>query len=365
MRTAAAGTTIIAEAGVNHNGDEDLAARLVEAAAEAGADAVKFQTFEPAEIAAPGAPNAEYQAHAGEREGQLAMLERLTLSRAALRRLWRRAGALGLEILSTPFDIGSARFLVEELGMGRIKVGSGELTNLPMIVDLARLGPPLMLSTGMADMEEVRDALDAVVFGALAERTTRPTLSALREAGRAPEASDIRARTVVFQCTTQYPAPVATANLRVIQAFAAEGVIPGYSDHTAGDETALAAAALGARVIEKHITLSRDLPGPDHRASMEPADFAAMVRRLRAVESALGDGDKRPAAVELGNRAVARRTLVAARDLEAGAPLTPDAVAVRRAGEGLAPADLWRLDGRPCRRAYAAGEIISRSELDA
>ncbi|MFN3352537.1 MAG: N-acetylneuraminate synthase family protein [Brevundimonas sp.] len=364
MRFESPDPFIIAEAGVNHNGDETTAMRLIEAAKASGADAVKFQTFDPAEIAAPSAPNAAYQAAAGDADGQLAMLQRLTLPREAIRRLWSHAERVGIPILSTPFDVESARFLVGELGMPRIKVGSGELTNLPLIVDLARLGPPLMLSTGMADMEEVSRALDAVAFGVLADGRARPDMAALREAGASAEAQNVRARTVVFQCTTQYPAPIDQANLRVLESFRAEGVIPGYSDHTEGVLAAQAATALGARVIEKHLTLSRDMPGPDHRASMEPPAFAELVRGVKAVRAALGDGVKRPAPSELENRSVARRTLVAAHDIEAGRPLDAASVAVRRAGSGPAPADLWRLQGRPARRAYRAGEIIDREELE-
>jgi len=354
---------VIAEAGVNHNGDERLARELVEAAHAAGASAVKFQTFEPDELAAAAAPTAGYQAAAGEGDAQAEMLRRLVLDRAALTRVWRHAETLGLPILSTPFDLDSARFLVGELGMARIKVGSGELTNLPLIVGLARLGPPLMLSTGMADLAEVRRALDAVAFGALAGPEARPSLGALAEAGRAPEAAAVRARTVVFQCTTQYPAPVEEANLRVLQTFTDLGVIPGYSDHTPGLAAAVAATALGARVIEKHLTLSNDLPGPDHRASLEPAPFAALVTAVGEAWRALGKADKAPTPSELPNRAVARRTVVARRPIAAGETFGPDTLAVRRAGTGLDPAEIWRLEGRAARRAYAAEALIAAEEL--
>jgi sialic acid synthase SpsE len=354
---------VIAEAGVNHNGEEGLARQLVEAAHAAGASAVKFQTFDPDELAAASAPTAGYQAAAGQGDAQAEMLRRLVLDRAALTRLWRHAEGLGLPILSTPFDIDSARFLVGELGMDRIKVGSGELTNLPLIIGLARLGRPLMLSTGMADLHEVRRALDAVAFGALAGPADRPSLAALAEAGRSPDAAAIRARTVVFQCTTQYPAPVGEANLRVLRTYAGLGVTPGYSDHTPGLAAAVAATALGARVIEKHLTLSNDLPGPDHRASLEPAPFAALVAAVGEAASALGRPDKAPTPSELPNRAVARRTLVARRAIAAGDRFSPDLVAIRRAGAGLEPADLWRLEGRPAQRAYAADALIDPAEL--
>ena len=354
---------IIAEAGVNHNGEEALARDLVEAAGAAGASAVKFQTFDADELAAASAPTAGYQAAAGQGAAQAEMLRRLVLDRAALTRVWRHAETLGLPILSTPFDLDSARFLVGTLGMARIKVGSGELTNLPLIVDLARLGPPLMLSTGMADLAEVRRALDAVAFGVLAGPNERPSLGALAEAGRAAEAATVRARTVVFQCTTQYPAPVGEANLRVLRTFADLGVTPGYSDHTPGLAAAVAATALGARVIEKHLTLSNTLPGPDHRASLEPDAFAALVTAVDEAWRALGRPDKEPTPSELPNRVVARRTIVARRALAAGEVFGPDTLALRRAGAGLDPAELWRLEGRRARRAYAADALIEAAEL--
>lgn len=355
---------VIAEAGVNHNGDERLARALVEAAQAAGASAVKFQTFDPEELAAAAAPTAGYQAAAGQGDAQADMLRRLVLDRDVLTRVWRHAEALGLPILSTPFDLESARFLVGQLGMSRIKVGSGELTNLPLIVGLARLGPPLMLSTGMAELAEVRRALDAVAFGVLAGPDARPSLEALAEAGRSPEAAAVRARTVVFQCTTQYPAPLAEANLRVLQTYAGLGVIPGYSDHTPGLAAAVAATALGAQVIEKHLTLSNDLPGPDHRASLEPTPFAALVSAVREASEALGEADKAPTPSEWPNRAVARRTVVARRAIAAGEIFGPDTLAVRRAGTGLDPAAIWRLEGRAARRAYAAEALIALDELD-
>lgn len=356
---------IVAEAGVNHNGRPDLALALTEAAAEAGADAVKFQTFDPDELATPQAPTAAYQAAAGAGDRQAGMLAGLALPRPALRDAARRAEALGLAFLSTPFDIGSARHLVEGLGMARIKVGSGELTHLPFLLALARLGPPLILSTGMATLDEVRRALGVLAFARLASPAERPSPAAFARALAAPEAGAVLAQTVVLQCVTQYPAPPDQANLRVMDAYAALGVRPGYSDHTPGIETALAAVARGAVMIEKHLTLSRDLPGPDHAASLEPDEMAALVAGARRVEAALGSADKRPVPAEIPNIAVARRSLVAAAPIAAGEVFSERNLAARRAGGGLSPAAWWDLLGRPARRAYAVHESLDSEEAGA
>lgn len=348
---------IIAEAGVNHDGREDLALRLVEVAAETGADTVKFQTFDPAELSTASAPTAAYQAEAGQGAVQAEMLARLVLPRDALSRVVDHAAACGVRFLSTPFDIGSAQLLVEDLGMERIKVGSGELTNLPFLLALARMNRPLLLSTGMATMEEVEQALGCVVFGRVAGAEA-PSLAAFVEAFRSPEAGPVLAETVVMQCVTQYPAPYDQANLSVMDAYAGLGVRPGYSDHTLGIDIALAAVARGATVIEKHLTLDRTAEGPDHKASLEPDEMAALVAGARRVSEALGDPVKRPVAAEIPNIAVARRGLVAARAIAAGEAFSADNLAARRAGGGLAPGRLWDLIGRPATRAYAVDEII-------
>ena len=358
MIQAGAGCEVIAEAGVNHDGREDLALRLVEAAAAAGADTVKFQTFDPAELATASAPTAAYQADAGQGAVQAGMLARLVLSTAALRRVIDHARATGVAFLSTPFDIGSARLLVDELGMERIKVGSGELTNLPFLLALARLDRPLLLSTGMATLAEVKDALGVVVFARLAGGSEAPSPGAFRAAFDSTAAERVLAETVVMQCTTQYPAPHDQANLRVLDTYAALGVRPGYSDHTLGIDIALAAVARGAVVIEKHLTLDRTAPGPDHKASLEPDEMAALVRGVRRVTEALGSGDKAPVPAERANMAVARRSLVAARPIAAGEAFSADNLAARRAGGGLAPGHLWELIGRTAGRAYALDEII-------
>ena len=352
------GCEIIAEAGVNHDGDEGRAMRLVEAAAGAGADTVKFQTFDPDEIAAARAPTAAYQARAGQGGDQRAMLRGLALPNAAFARLATHAAACGVQFLSTPFDIGAARFLVDEVGMARVKLGSGELTNLPFLLAAARLGRPMILSTGMATLDEVEQALGVVAFAVLAEDRARPGLDAFAEAYRAPEAKAVLAQTVVMQCVTDYPAPADQANLRVMDHYRAMGVRPAYSDHTLGIETALAAVARGAEAIEKHLTLDKTAPGPDHAASLEPEEMAALVAGARRVTASLGTGVKAPVPAEQVNMIAARRSLVAARPIRAGEVLTEDMITARRPGGGLTPGRLWALIGRTASRDYAAEEAI-------
>jgi N,N'-diacetyllegionaminate synthase len=329
---------IIAEAGVNHNGDVALAEKLVDAARAAGADAVKFQTFNAGSLASDAAGLAPYQAAAGVRDGQKAMLAKLELDEAAHRRLQARAGKAGLEFLSTPFDEESADML-ERLAIPRFKVPSGEITNKGLIEHVARKGLPMILSTGMSDLEEVRRAVGWI-----------------RAVSSAP--------LTVLHCVTEYPAPADQVNLRAMAAMhEALGLPVGYSDHTLGTEISVAAVALGASVIEKHLTLDRTMPGPDHAASLEPSEFAAMVRQIRTVSSALGDGVKRPAPCEEKNRAAARRSLVAARDLPAGRALARADLAAKRPGTGVSPADIDRVIGKPLKRALRRDETLTEDCL--
>lgn len=321
---------VIAEAGVNHNGDPDLALRLVDAAADAGADAVKFQTFDPDELVTAGARRAAYQLADGP-DPQREMLRRLTLPPAEFRRLQRRARERGLLFLSTPFDLPSLNVLME-LGVPAIKVGSGDLTNLPFLRQVGGTGLPALLSTGMGTMGEIEEALAAL--------------------GRAP--------VVLLHCVSSYPAEPGDCNLRAMATMrAAFGLPVGFSDHTRGSEIALAAVGLGAAVIEKHLTLDRSLPGPDHAASLEPHEFAAMVRGIRAVEAALGDGIKRPRPAEADVMAAARRSLVAAADLSAGVRLEEGMIAVKRPGTGIAPRHLPLVLGRRLTRDVGRDELLT------
>lgn len=330
---------LIAEAGVNHNGDLDLARRLVDAAARAGADAVKFQTFSAERLAVPGARKAAYQLRGSpEREGQLEMLRRLELDERAHRDLLERCRRRGILFLSAPFDEGSADML-ERLGVPAYKIPSGELTNLPFLAYVASKGKPMIVSTGMSSLREVRDAARA-----------------LRGAGCREWA--------LLHCVSKYPAKPGEANLRAMGALSGTFRVPvGYSDHTPGIEVALAAAALGACVIEKHLTLDRASPGPDHAASLEPGEFRELARGLRVVESSLGDGRKRPAPGEGATALAARKSLVAARDIPAGSRLTRELVGAMRPGTGLPPSMLRRVLGRAARRDIPRGRLLSLGML--
>ena len=330
---------IVAEAGVNHNGDPALARRLVDAAAECGADAVKFQTFTADALLTLTAPKAAYQVETtGAGESQREMLARLELGAGELALLRERAAGRGLVFFSAPFDQASADVL-EALGVALFKIPSGEITNLPLLRHVAAKGRPIILSTGMASLDEVLQAV-----------------AAIQAAGDPPLA--------VLHCLSAYPAPHGEINLRAMDTLARRLGCPiGLSDHTLGIEIAVAAAARGADIIEKHLTLDTGLPGPDHRASLDPPTFAAMARAIRNVESALGDGVKRPMPSEADTRRVARKSLVAARALEAGTSLAAGDVAVKRPGTGIPPADLARALGRRLTRAVAADEVISWEAL--
>lgn len=330
-------TLIIAEAGVNHNGDLDLARELVRAASRAGADMVKFQTFTANRIAAASAPKAAYQeAATGTAESQQEMIARLELSRADHEALVKECRAEGIAFFSTGFDEDSIDLLVE-LGVDRIKVPSGEITNLPLLRHMAGKGLPVLLSTGMATLAEIDDAIRVFEEGGVS-----------------------REQVTVLHCNTEYPTPMRDVNLPAMASIrAAFGVEVGYSDHTQGIEVPIAAVALGAKVIEKHLTLDRELPGPDHRASLEPDAFAAMVAAIRNVElAAAGDGIKRPSPSEVGNRPIARRSIVAARPIAVGDEFTVDNLAAKRPGTGISPMRWDEVVGRRAPRAFAPDDLI-------
>jgi N,N'-diacetyllegionaminate synthase len=325
---------VIAEAGVNHNGNLDLARRLVDVAADAGADAVKFQSFRAETLASRSAPKADYQiAATGSSESQFEMLKRLELSNDAHHVLMAHCAARNILFLSTPFDEERADFL-KSLGVPAFKISSGEITNLPFLAHVATKKKPILLSTGMSDLTEVGIAVETI-----------------RGAGGGELA--------LLHCLTNYPADPAEANLRAMRTMADAFALPvGYSDHTPGIEVALAAVALGARLIEKHFTLDRALPGPDHAASLEPDELKALVLGVRTVESALGDGIKRPAPSEANNRRIVRKGLVAAKDIPMGALIGNGDIAVLRPGTGLPPSRRPDVVGKRARTAIAAGTPI-------
>ena len=331
---------IIAEAGVNHNGDVGLARQLVDTAVAAGADAVKFQAFRAERLASPTASRAEYQVeNMGGDESQIDMLKRLELSDNEQRELQRHCIERGISFLSSPFDEERADFL-ETLSVGAYKIPSGEITNVAFLRHVAAKDKPLIVSTGMADLDEVREAVDAV-----------------RSAGNT--------NLVLLHCLSDYPADPAQANLRAMQTMAdAFGVAVGFSDHTPGNEVSLAAVALGACVIEKHFTLDRTMPGPDHMASLEPSELATLISGIRTVESALGDGEKRPMSSEADTATFARKSLVAAIDLPVGATITREAVAIMRPGTGLPPSQMDSVVGKKIKIALSAGDLLTREALE-
>lgn len=331
-------TLIIAEAGVNHNGDIDRARALVRAAAAAGADMVKFQTFSASKIAAAHAPKASYQeATTGTDESQRDMIERLELSRADHDTLVAECAAANIRFFSTGFDEESLDMLVDEIGIDRIKVPSGEITNLQLLRHIASKRLPVILSTGMATLGEIEDAVDVLESNGIAR-------------------TDI----TILHCNTEYPTPVEDVNLKAMHAIGvALGVAVGYSDHTLGTEISVAATALGATVIEKHFTLSRDLPGPDHKASLEPDELTAMVRAIRNVEAALaGDGIKRPSPSERKNRLIARKSLVASGPIRAGELFSAQNITAKRPGTGISPMRWDDTIGRTAPRDFVLDELI-------
>ncbi len=353
-------TLLIAEAGVNHNGSLDTALALVDAAAEAGADVVKFQTFRSELLSTDAAPKAAYQVRTtGEGESQLAMLKKLELAEAHHEPLMRRCADRGIRFLSTPGDPVSFRFLHETLGLDLVKLGSGELTNAPMLLDVARSGKPILLSTGMGTLGEIEEALGVLAFG-ISASNERPSREAFREAYRDPaRRGTLRGRVTLLHCTSEYPAAVEEVNLRVIQTLRSAFELPvGYSDHTEGIAVSIAAVAMGATVIEKHFTLDRAMPGPDHAASLEPSEFAALAAGVRQVERALGGGQKVPSAIERQNSRIGRRSLVASRDLSRGELLSEENLAVKRPGSGITAMAYFDVLGRPAPQDLKAGELL-------
>lgn len=329
-------TLIIAEAGVNHNGSIEQAKQLIAAASAAGADIVKFQTFKTGNLVTKTAEKASYQKGSTDAsESQYAMIRKLELSKSDHEVLIEECHRRGIGFFSTAFDTDSFDMLVE-MGLDQVKIPSGELTNLPLLRYMTRLGMPVMLSTGMATLGEIEAALEVI-----------------------EQAGTPRHLVTVLHCTTEYPAPMVDVNLRAMVSMkAALGVEVGYSDHTPGIEIPVAAVALGARVIEKHFTLDRTLPGPDHQASLEPHELKAMVDAIRNVEVALGDGVKRPSASELKNKSIVRKSLVAISTIRAGEPFSSDNVGTKRPGNGISPMRWDEVIGRPATRDFSVDELI-------
>lgn len=329
-------TLIIAEAGVNHNGDINLAMQLIDAAAQAGADIVKFQTFSADRQVTRTADKAEYQKReTGSAESQYEMLRRLELTESMHYQLLSHCDERKIEFLSTGFDIESINFLAS-LNQKYFKIPSGEITNLPYLRHIGGLNKQVILSTGMATLGEVEQAINA-----------------LEEAGTS------RNQIAILHCTTEYPTPMSEVNLRAMLTLQKAFHVPvGYSDHTKGIEISVAAVAMGATVIEKHFTLDRNLPGPDHRASLEPYELRQMISAVRNIENAMGDGIKRPTASEKKNRLVARKSIVACRPISKGETFTAENLTVKRPGTGISPMEWDEVLGKNASRSFAVDELI-------
>ncbi len=328
---------VIAEAGVNHNGSLDLAYQLIDVAAHAGADYVKFQTFRAEALVTRAAPKAEYQkVTTGNTESQFDMLKRLELPQEAFAELAKYCAQKNIEFMSTPFDLEAARMLAD-LGMSTFKVSSGDLTNVPFLREIGRMGRPVVLSSGMATLGEIEVAV-----------------CVLQGVGMPIE------QITLLHCTTEYPAPPEEVNLLAMNTIrvAFPGATIGYSDHTQGIDIPIAAVALGAQVIEKHFTLDRTMTGPDHKASLEPAELDAMVKAIRRVSLALGNGRKLPTASEIPNCLIARKSIIAARAIARGETLSEQNLAVRRPGNGISPIRWDEVVGTQATRDYVQDELI-------
>lgn len=329
-------TYIIAEAGVNHNGSLDIARQLIDAAFKAGADAVKFQTFKADTLVTKKAEKAEYQkARDKGKESQYEMIKRYELDFDAHSELQDYCGRVGIEFLSSPFDLDSVDLLAK-LGMNLFKIPSGEITNLPFLRKIGALRKDVILSTGMSNLDEIHRALEVLVTsGTEKERIT------------------------VLHCNTEYPTPFSDVNLTAMKTIAREsGVRVGYSDHTVGIEVAVAAVALGATIIEKHFTVSRDMEGPDHMASLEPSELTQMVTAIRNIELAMGDGEKRPSTSEEKNISIARKSIVAAKEIKRGELLSSENLTVKRPGTGISPMEWDSILGLVAIRNFAPDEQI-------
>lgn len=358
---------IIAEAGVNHDGDVEKALALVDVAAESGADCAKFQIFNVAMLTSRHARLAPYQAERGEGVdgGQAAMLERLALPGDAYRQIKARCRDRGIDFAATPFDFDSLAMLHRELDPPFIKIGSGDLTNAPLLFEAAKTGRRLIVSTGMANWDEIAKALGVIAF-ALTEEGVPGPAEDFRVRGWHPAAkAALLDHVTLLHCTTAYPTPLAEANMAAVATMRERFDLPvGFSDHTLGMEAGLMAVALGACVVEKHFTLDSSAPGPDHAASLEPEELHAFVKALRGVRAALGSGEKHTVKAELENKAAARRSVVAARPIPAGAVFSPDDLALKRPEDGLSPFSFWGLIGHKAKRDYQPDDPIAEDEVN-
>ncbi|MDC0073306.1 N-acetylneuraminate synthase [Alphaproteobacteria bacterium] len=351
---------IIAEAGVNHNGNKDLALNLIDVASDAGADIIKFQSFSAERLVSLGAPKADYQIiNTNNNESQFEMLKKLELSKKDYICLKSRCEEKGIEFLSTPFDEKNLEFLLD-LGIKRIKIPSGEITNGPLILAAARSGLPLIISTGMSDIEEIRLALAVVVFGIAEPLKSKPNKNKLNRIIKSKEFKKvIKDNVILLHCTTEYPAPYSSVNLKAMNVLRDYfGTKVGYSDHTEGAVISIAAASLGAAMIEKHITLNRNFVGPDHSASIEPSELIELIKNIRIIEQSIGNGEKILQKCELKNKIIARKSLFAHKDIEKGELFSQENIIAKRPGNGVNPMDYWDLIGTKTSKDYSLGDLV-------
>ena len=355
-------TFIIAEAGVNHNGDDALAFKLIDAAVLAGADAVKFQTFKASNLVTANAAKAQYQqANDPTDESQLAMLTKLELALDTHYKLIEYANQKGIQFLSSAFDSESLEFLVKDLGLKLLKIASGEITNAPFILEHARTGCDIILSTGMSNLSEIENALAVLAFGYIANVDTLPTKNAFFQAYSSMQGQEkLQQKVTLLHCTTQYPAPFDQLNLSAMATMKSSfNLAVGYSDHSQGIVIPIAAVAQGACIIEKHFTLDKNLAGPDHKASLNPEELTSMVKAIRIVEQAQGNGIKTASLTELPNRDIARKSLVAAQEIKAGDKYSATNLAIKRPGDGISPNNYWTYLAKKATRDYKIGELIN------
>lgn len=353
---------IIAEAGVNHNGDEKLALKMVEAAVAAGANRIKFQTFKAQQVAGKSTPLAAYQRlnNPEVNQSQLQMLHKLELSYAAHKKIYAYCATLGIEFLSSAFDLESLAFLTKDLKLKQLKIPSGEITNAPLLLEHARTRCNLILSTGMASLAEIEAALAVLAFGYLGLPTKSPGMKNFQAAFFSDAGQQILHEKVsLLHCTTEYPAPLNEVNLRAMQTMAAAFNLPvGYSDHTLGIIAPIAAVTLGACIIEKHFTLDQSMPGPDHKASLNPKQLSDMIEHIRITEQILGNGIKGPSPAEYKNKEITRKSLVAAMKISKGEIFNSENISILRPGNGRSPFEYWQILGSHAMCDLEEGEMI-------
>jgi N-acetylneuraminate synthase len=351
---------IVAEAGVNHNGSIEMAKQLIDVAAEAGADAVKFQTFKAEKIISRYAPKAEYQIKTtDEKESQLEMVKKLELDEKAHCLMIEHCQFRKIHFLSTPFDLESIDLLAETFNLPCLKIGSGEITNGPLLLKAAMTGKRIILSTGMSSLGDIEEALGVLAFGYTCEKGNI-SLKSFTDAFQSEEGQQtLKNNVTLLHCTSEYPTPFEEANIAVLETLqTAFGLSVGLSDHTPGIAISIAAVALGASVIEKHFTIDKNLPGPDHKASLEPNELKDMVKYIRQVEAALGSFIKFPTQSESNNRDIVRKSLIASKPIKKGDMFSSDNLTVKRPGTGVSPMFYWNMLGKKSDRDYAEDELI-------